>query len=262
MNADPPSIARPGKRVGIVDRAALILECFSRANPELSLPQIASRLKLPKATAFRILTNLVRHGLLDHNAAANLYTLGFGTLRLADNLLQNLEIRERARPVMQAIRDAVNETVVLSIRDGDERYNIDSVESTHAIGQTQRIGSPIPLYAGAASRVLLAAMPDREIASYLSRVERVAFSPATLTDAKRLQDEIVRIRRRGFAASSGEFTTGGHAVACAIVAGDGRAAGALHVSIPKARFTKELEERCARHLVEGARSLAETLAGR
>lgn len=253
---------RPPKRVGIVDRAASILECFSRTTPEMSLPQIAARLKLPKATAFRILTNLVHHGLLEHNAPANLYTLGFGTLRIADTLLQSLEIRTCARPLMRSIREAVNESVVLSVRDADDRYNIDSVESTHAIGQTQQIGVPIPLYAGAASRVLLAAMPDDAIASYLARVKRSAFSTSTMTDAGRLWEEIAHIRRRGFAISSGEFTAGGYAVACAIVDATGTALGALHVSIPKARFTKDLEQRCAVRLAEGVRAVGDALAGR
>jgi DNA-binding IclR family transcriptional regulator len=252
---------RAAKRVGIVDRAASILDCFSRTTPELSLPQVAARLNLPKATAFRILTNLVHHGLLEHNAAANLYTLGFGTLRIADALLRSLAIRQIARPVMRAIRDAVNETVVLSVRDGDARYNVDSVESTHAVGQTQQIGVPIPLYAGAASRVLLAALSDDAIASYLARVERAAFSQTTLTDAQRLTEEIIRIRRRGIAVSSGEFTAGGHAVACAIVDANGAAVGALHVSIPGARFTKVLEETCAERLTDGVRRIAAELDG-
>jgi DNA-binding IclR family transcriptional regulator len=253
---------RPTRRVGIVDRAASILDCFSRSAPEWTLPQMSRRLTLPKATTFRLLTNLVRHGLLEHNASANLYTLGFGTLRLADVVLQSLAIRAQARPAMQAIRDAVNETVVLSVRDGDNRYNVDSVESTHAIGQTQQIGVAIPLYAGAASRVLLAAMSDDEIDAYLARVGRNAFSATTITDPSRLADETARIRRRGFATSSGEFTPHGHAVARAILDRDGRAAGALHVSIPETRFSKAMEKRCADALLEGMRKMESGLAGR
>jgi len=252
---------RPAKRVGIVDRAASILDCFSRSAPEWTLPQMSRRLMLPKATTFRLLTNLVRHGLLEHNAAANLYTLGFGTLRLADVVLQSLAIRARARPAMQAIRDAVNETVVLSVRDGDNRYNVDSIESTHAIGQTQQIGVAIPLYAGAASRVLLAAMSDEEIGAYLARVERNAFSAMTITEPRRLADEIARTRRRGFATSSGEFTPRGHAVGRAILDRDGCAAGALHVSIPDTRFSRAVEKRCVDALSEGVRKIENGLAG-
>jgi DNA-binding IclR family transcriptional regulator len=258
-DSEPNPRHRPGKRVGIVDRAASILDCFSRATPELTLPQIATRLKLPKATAFRILTNLVHHGLLEHNATANVYTLGFGTLRIADVLLRSLEIRTIARPVMRTIRDALNETVVLSIRDGDARYNIDSVESTHAVGQTQQIGVPIPLYAGAASRALLAALSDEAVAAYLARADRIAFSPTTMIDDQRLKEEITRVRKRGVATSSGEFTAGGHAVACAILDQTGTAVGALHVSIPGARFTKALEKTCAEHVRNGAKRIAAAL---
>lgn len=246
----------PLKTVGIVDRAARVLECFSRSTPELALPHVSQRLNLPKATAFRILTNLVNEGLLDVDPATNSYTLGFGTLRFADDLLESIAIRNRARPVMRAIRDAVNETVILSVRDGDQRYNIDSIESTHAIGQTQRIGVAIPLYAGAASRVLLAARSDTDIDAYLARVNLIAFSTTTMIDPARLRADVRRIRRNGYATSAGEFTAGGHAVACAIPDADGRAAGALHVSIPGGRFSKTIEKNCVKALTEGVRTLA------
>ncbi|MGE5537722.1 MAG: IclR family transcriptional regulator [Gemmatimonas sp.] len=253
--ADPPM-----KLVRIVDRAARILECFGRATPELSLPQISSRLRLPKPTAFRILTNLVRHGLLQHNPATATYTLGFATLRLADDLLQSLDIRAHARPVMQAIRDAVNESVVLSVRRGDFRYNIDTVESTHAIGQTQQIGTPVPLYAGAASRALLAAMTDEEVRSYLARTKLVPFQKTTLVDADKIREDIARTRRRGYVVTSAEYTPGGHAVGCAIVDAAGHGVAALHVSIPNARFSKAAEDICAKNVVEGARRIAAALA--
>jgi DNA-binding IclR family transcriptional regulator len=250
-----------GKTVGVVDRAARVLECFSRRTPELSLPQVAGQLKLPKATTFRILANLVNQGLLDVNPATNVYTLGLSTLRFADDLLGSIGIRTSARPVMQAIRDAVNETVVLSIRDGDHRYNVDSIESTHAIGQTQQIGVPIPLYAGAASRALLANLPDDEIDAYLSRIKLVKFSAITLTDPERLRTDIAEIRKRGYATSAGEFTVWGHAVARAIRTTDGKTAGALHVSIPGGRHSRELEKRCVAALAEGVEALARSRRG-
>jgi DNA-binding IclR family transcriptional regulator len=250
----------PMKMVRIVDRAARILECFGRATPELSLPQISSQLKLPKPTAFRILTNLVRHGLLQHNPATATYILGFATLRLADDLLQSLAIRTKARPVMQGIRDAVNESVVLSVRRGDFRYNIDTVESTHAIGQTQQIGTAVPLYAGAASRALLAAMSDDEVRSYLARTKLVPFQKTTLIDPERLREDVAKTRRRGYVVTSAEYTPGGYAVGCAITDPDGTGTAALHISIPNARFSKAAEEICAKQVVEGARRVAASLA--
>ena len=60
----------------------------------------------------------------------------------------------------------------------------------------------------------------------------------------------------GYAASAGEFTAGGHAIAAAILDSRGRPVAALHVSFPRGRFSPELEERCVSTLVEGTRAIA------
>jgi DNA-binding IclR family transcriptional regulator len=263
--ASPRGEAPKRKRTGdqsviaAVDRAARILVALARAMEPVALPEIARLSGMTRPTAFRILATLAAEGLVLQDAATSTYSLGFLALRLADTVLGSFPIHGVARPVMRHIRDALNETVVLSLREGDSRFNIDSLESTHAIGQTQKIGMPIPLYAGAASRVLLAGMPDEEIAAYLQRVEFQAFTDTTITRREDLLAEIQRIRQQGYAASSGEFTAGGHAIASAILDSRGRAVAALHVSFPRGRFSPELEERCVSTLVEGTRAIAESL---
>ena len=244
------------KRVSVVDRAARILSCFTAATPEWTLPQISSHLQIPKPTAFRILATLVRHGLLDNNPATASYTLGFAPLRLADALLDGLDIRNRARPVMRAIRDAVGETVILSVRDGDHRINIDSAESAHAIAQTLQLGIRAPLYAGAASQVFLAAMSDAERDAYLARTELVAFSPATLIQPDAIRRRIAQVRAEGFALSSSEFTAiGTVAIAVPVHAADGQTIAALHVSGPKGRMTADLQKTCVEELKTGSAAL-------
>jgi DNA-binding IclR family transcriptional regulator len=191
---------------------------------------------------FRLAVVLTRLELLEQNGAGA-YSLGLANLRLAGALLAGLPIRALARPAMERLRDALNETVVLSLRDGDFRYNIDSVESTRAIGQTQQIGAPIPLYAGAASRAILAAMPSDEREAYIARASLRSFSEATITDPESLREQIERTRRRGYVVTAGEFTAHSHAVARLIQAPPRYGLSALHVSIPPARFSKSLERR-------------------
>lgn len=252
--------AKPEKIVGIVDRAARIVDCFDRSTPELTLPQISSRLGLPKPTAFRILANLVHHGLLAYNGTTNVYTLGFATLRLADTLLQSTAVRSTVRPAMQAIRDETDETVVLSIREGDHRINIDSVESGQAIAQTLQLGVRIPLYAGAASHVLLAGMGDKAISDYLARTELVAFNPTTLTKPEDVRKRVAKVREQGFAVSYGEFTpTGGSAIAVPVRDRAGATVAALHISGPKGRLTPELQKACLKALQKQAKALAKAL---
>ncbi|MDB5643530.1 MAG: IclR family transcriptional regulator [Hyphomicrobiales bacterium] len=241
------------KIVRIVDRAATIMAAFGASSVSLSLPDLSARAGLAKPTAFRLATVLVRLGWLEQQAGTGAYTLGNAALHHAHTLLGAIPMRGVLRPVMETLRDEINETVVLSLRDGDFRYNIDSVESRHTIGQTQQIGVAIPLYAGAASRVLLAAQPNNAVQAYLARTDIRAYTGATLTQEAVLLQELRSIRETGVAVSAGEFTSGAHAVAALFRQGDETAA--LHFSIPAGRFSPELAERCKSALLAAAQAL-------
>jgi DNA-binding IclR family transcriptional regulator len=245
----------------LVDRAARILECFESGDAELALPQIAQRLGLPKPTVFRILGELTRHGLIDYTRPMNLYTLGFATLRLAETMLAGHDICAKARPVMKVIRDAVNETIVLSLRDGDHRINLDSADGRQVIAQVLQLGVRIPLYAGAASQVLLAGMDDTEIDTYLARTSLTPYSAATLTSADAIRTRVATIRAQGHAISSGEFTqgSGASAIAVPVRTRGGTIVASLHVSVPRARLTPQLESLCLSALLTGASALTATL---
>src|SRR3546814_4526289 len=97
---------------------------------------------------------------------------------------------------MRELRDAVDETVVLSIRSGDFRVHIDLVESVQPMRRTTDLGVGAPLYSGAASKVLLAGMEDGEIDDYLRRTPLTAFQKTTITDKTALWREIRLIRKR------------------------------------------------------------------
>jgi DNA-binding IclR family transcriptional regulator len=263
MNGAIRQPAKPEtKLVRVVDRAARIMACFGRETAELSLPQLCVQLGLPKATVFRILTTLVDQGWLDYNPATAIYTLGFAALRHADSLLRGLDIRAKARPVMRAVRDAVNETVILSLRDGDHRINIDSLDSGQAIAQTLQLGVRAPLYTGAASQVFLAAMSDAEIDAYLARTELVAYNPATLTTADAVRARVAQVRAQGYARTFGEFTLSASqtaALAVPVLGPSGKIVAALHVSGPQNRMTAAAEIVCRDALLRGSAALSAAL---
>ncbi|HEY4133761.1 MAG TPA: IclR family transcriptional regulator [Alphaproteobacteria bacterium] len=262
--AKPAQGKTDSKLVRVVDRAARIMDCFSRSTPDLSLPQICARLELPKATVFRILTTLVDQGWLAYNPATAVYTLGFAALRHADSLLRGLDIRSQARPFMRAIRDAVNETVILSLRDGDDRINVDSMDSGQAISQTLQLGVRAPLYTGAASQVFLAAMDDAEVEAYLARVDLVGYNPATLTTPDAIRARVAQVRAQGYVRTLGEFTVSASqtaAIAVPVRDPSGKVVAALHVSGPQSRMTEEMEQACREALLRESAALTAALAG-
>ena len=138
--------------------------------------------------------------------------------------------------------------------------NVDAVEAINAISQSQQIGVPIPLYAGATSRVFLAAMEPQEVAAYLDRTPLQSFSDTTITERARLEGEVERVRKQGFAISTAEFTIGSIAVARIIRNREGRPVAAMHVSIPRSRASEDLIERCAGALQTGVETLERAIA--
>jgi DNA-binding IclR family transcriptional regulator len=251
------------KLVRVVDRAGRIMACFGRDTAELALPQICARLGLPKATVFRILTTLVDQGWLAYNQSTAVYTLGFAALRHADSLLRGLDIRVKARAFMRAVRDAVNETVILSLRDGDHRINIDSLDSGQAIAQTLQLGVRAPLYTGAASQVFLAGMDDASLEAYLARTALISYNPATLTTAEAVRERVAQVRAQGYARTFGEFTlSASQTVAIAVSVRDpsGAVIAALHVSAPLNRMNADAEAACRAVLLRESVALTGALA--
>ena len=102
-----------------VERAVRLLGFFSAEEPELTLPQLTERLGTSRATTHRYAMALRRVGLLRYDAAVGIYSLGPRIVELAATALSGLRIIRIAGPHMERLAAELNETVVLSIWDGD-----------------------------------------------------------------------------------------------------------------------------------------------
>lgn len=246
-------------RVQVLDRAIDLLMTFTPVEPVLGLPELVRRTRLSKPTTFRLVQNLLRRGLLRQTQDGR-YELGPELLALAASC--RVDLRELARPILRRLRDSLNETMVLSVRVGDERIHIEAVDSTHPVRRSAYAGERMPLYAGAGSKMLLASMSDDEIDAYLARVELVRFSQTTIVDARRMRQEIAAIRAQGYSEGRSERDTGGGGVSFPIRDRSGVVAAEIHVSIPLPRYTPELRARCLSELARGASELSEALGYR
>ena len=258
-SAVPAAEARAPKTysIEVLRRATEILSVFSHARPSMTLAQIVQAVELPKTTVFRVLSSLAEQGFCEWDASTGQYSLGFELVRLADIRRRQSNVHDIALPVMRDIRNEVNETVILSVRSGDTRVHIDCVEGLHPMRRTAELGVGAPLYAGAASKVLLAGMDDDEIEAYLARTKLAPFQSTTITDSAVLWREIRAIRKRGFAESKGELFPGGGALAAPIKDFSGKTVAVMDILTPEPRYTAEHRERCVGLLLAGSRRASE-----
>nr|WP_255352256.1 IclR family transcriptional regulator C-terminal domain-containing protein [Achromobacter sp. DMS1] len=73
----------------------------------------------------------------------------------------------------------------------------------------------------------------------LHRCERVAYTPATITDLDALMAEVDFARRHGYARSNGEFYPGDITISAAVTDAGGTPVGAVNVSVPSSRWSFE-----------------------
>ena len=248
--------------IEVLNKAVDIIGVFSHETPTLSLKQIVALTGLPKTTVFRILSTLTERQLCDFDAASESYSLGIAFLRFGDIRRRQANFHIEALPVMRAIRNKVNETVVLSIRTGDFRLHIDFIEGLHPMRRMTDLGVQAPLYAGAASKVLLAGMESDELESYLNRTELSAFQKATITDKQALRSELMAIRTRGYAESKGELFAGGGSLAAPLRDYLGKTVAVIDVLTPEHRYTAEHRALCIQVLLDGVETISKRLGYR
>jgi DNA-binding IclR family transcriptional regulator len=142
-----------------------------------------------------------------------------------------------AAPVLQRLRDQVQETVYIDVMDGDDRVCIDSLPGLNAVRTFVEVGQRSPLYVGADSRMLLASLSDQEFEAYLKRTKQTPFTPNTITDPEELRRVVAESRERGCSYSVGEFHPGSACVSAPIRDGAGRTEGVISVSFPEMKAT-------------------------
>lgn len=145
-----------------------VLACFRVADKGLSNQQIAERCKLPKSTVTRFTYTLTRLGYLSQDANGK-YALGTATLRLGSTMLQGLDIRDMARPLMQELADFSGTTVALAVRDRLSMIYVDVCRSAAALSLSLQVGSRLQLAASAMGRAYLARASETERADILGR---------------------------------------------------------------------------------------------
>jgi DNA-binding IclR family transcriptional regulator len=144
-----------------VERAARLMSLFTPEEPELTLAQLTERLGTAKATTHRYTLALRRVGLLHYDARRSMYSLGARVVELAATALAGLRIIKAAGPYMEGLVAELNETVVLSIWDGEEPVVVRVDDNTDRLVRiVVRPGSRLPLGQSAQGKVFCAFQPE------------------------------------------------------------------------------------------------------
>jgi DNA-binding IclR family transcriptional regulator len=188
--------------IKVLDKACLVLEKFTSAQPEWTASEMARELELPVPTVHRIMQSLAGHGYLLR--ARSRYRLGMSAVELGRRAIDSFDVRTAVRPVVRALAQATGETVLLVIHSETPAgaLCIDRIEASHSLRLTLDVGNVTPLHAGASAKALLAFLPDAVIEEVLAG-ELVRRGPGTIMDPARLREALDEIHERGLSSRRG-----------------------------------------------------------
>lgn len=221
-----------------VRRATTILDMLAGNSGDMTLVEISRRLQLHRSTAHHLLSTLKACRYVEQNPETRRYTLGRRIYELAAADRRRSDLVEIAKPFLEEVHQACNETVLLGIRRGADCIVATRLESTHPLRISWHPGQRLSLYCSALGKALLCRSSEEEVRDILEGVELAKLTPNTITTIETLLTELRLTRERGYSTDLEEREVGVACVGAPIVDEEGSVAGSVSISAPLLRFTQ------------------------
>jgi len=243
-----------------IDKALIILTSFVPYNQELGTIEISQKLGFHKATASRILQNLVRRGFLIQNSQTKKFILGPSVIELARAVNRSLKsnLVHIAKPFVDDLRDRIKETIILEVLSGETTFMAYIAEGPRLVRLAGSIGDRVPIHASAGAKALLAFSPN-DVRKRLLNVKLHRFTKYTVTDKKKLNRQLGEIRRKGVAFDLEEIDEGTSAIGAPIFNHEDKPLAALVVAGPPQRVTSNSDYHLVTELKTAAAKISAQL---
>ncbi|WP_231973299.1 IclR family transcriptional regulator [Variovorax sp. HW608] len=202
--------------VTAVERVLDILEVFHRHQKPLSLTDLAEAAGIPKSSCHAIVGTLTARGYL--------YSLTrpralYPTRRFFDvtrEIHEHDPFMDRVVPLLERLRDASRETIILGKRQGNAVIYLQVIEGPHAIRYTAKPGEFKPLHSSSIGKALLGSLKEAELRQQVAGLQLPAITGSTLTTPDDLANDVLDGRRRGYFVTRGENVVDVWAVASSL----------------------------------------------
>ncbi len=196
------------------DKLLKIMEYMSANRLPQRLKDIADGLGMTQPTTLRYLCTLCDQGYVYQDSQSGFYAMTWKVCRLGRSLESNLVLKSMAGPLLNEFANTYNIGVLLAVeRDGMLVY-LDLAGAPYGNVDTMlRIGKDAPMHSTSSGKILLSAMSPLQLQQVIQRHGLVRLTPKTITDKSRLEEELERIRKNGYALDNEECEIGHRCVA-------------------------------------------------
>lgn len=251
-----------GTPVQSIDRVFAIVETLASEPHGMTLTDLASSVDLHVSTTHRLLSALVARDYVQKDMETGKYRLTMRLFEISSRVVGGMSLVSVARPFLERLADATNETIHLVARNRDEVVYLYKEDNNNSVTcMSSFVGKRNAMYCTGVGKSILAYLPKEEVCGIWERTTITAYTERTIVDYSTLLLELEQIRKNGVAFDNEEHEIGIMCIASPVFDYSGVPVGAISVSAPSARITPEKKLDFCRLIAETANHITGLLGG-
>lgn len=218
-------------------RGLEVLRCFKPGQAEMTLSETAAATGLARPTARRILLTLQELGYVRPSGRG--FSLTPRVLELGMAYIGSQGLWEIARPHLERLVAGTGESSSMAQLDGSDIVYVSRVAVPKIISIAVSIGTRFPAAVTSQGKVLLAALPPKELPAVLAQPSRSGVTPRRQPTAEEIEPVLREVRARGWALADEELAPGIRSIAVPVRDGSGEVIAAMNVTVHAAETSVE-----------------------
>jgi len=241
-----------------VMKAFALLKAFRDPEEWVTSCELSRRANLPEASGYRLIQTLEEIGAVARGPRGR-YRTGLLLLTLSHNVTLAELLRDASHALMTELAWKLHLTTHLAVLEHGMVTYVAKVSPPGAFAIHTRVGAQLEAYCSGLGKVLLAALPDEQMESFILDGELIALTPHTITSPAALRAELKIVRQRGYALDDRENQADMRCVAVPVLDREGRAVAALSASDSAERMTEAWQQKVRDALLDTASALRQKL---
>ncbi len=222
-----------------VSRSMKILELLAQSQRGLTLSDISRKLGIPKSSAHVLIKTLEVMGYLKSSKINGRYCFGLKLVSLSNMALENLDLREQARPFLQHLMLRTGLTVHLAILEGAEAVIIEKIEAPGMLRLATWVGRRLDANSSGVGKALLAFTAEGNCDQRFTGRPMARHNKNTISSLERLARELKKVRELGYAFEDEEGEIGFRCIGVPLYDSANRVIAAVSVAGTTSQISNE-----------------------
>jgi DNA-binding IclR family transcriptional regulator len=245
----------------ILYKAFAVLGEVAQNQSELGISDISRRLGISKSTIYGITNALTDLGALRQHQETKKFRLGPALLQLGTQVLDGMDLKSIAKPLMDNLGKEFRETVFMGTFSEKGIIIVEKVESPQELKITAPTGTRIPVFAGAAAKTFLAHAPKQQVERLLAEKPLPKYTDKTITHRDKYLAELELVKSQGYAADFEEYIQGVNAICVPVFDNWNTVIAALWMVGFTNTFTREKADLAVKAAIKAAAEIKSRLKG-